>query len=472
MVAEALVKKVRINIPAHRFFLCVAPVMCLLMVWLTPPFQVADERAHFFRIYQISEGQWHAVKFEHRVGGFMPVSLLHTALAFANMPFQPQQKLNRDLWCQAWLIPLRPEERVFTDFSGAGYMSLCSYLPQAAGMRIGAIFNSPPIALLYLGRLVNAIGWCLFVYLALRLIPTASWLLTALALAPMSFFQAASLSYDATINGLSFLLLALVLRRAFAGDYGLNWKDLFIWMLLGGAIIVSKPFYAALALLVFIVPPALAGKMSHYAKAILFLAVVIAICLGPGSWRHAAANFMNYDEYNPAFRNTQAFMPGSDTTQQARYMLSHPGSFLRAGVFEAVNVVNYAGWIGILGWLDTPFPGWFYLGFGLLVLFLVATDRAPDVRIFVWQRILLVGIAALAAASVCFTLYLTFSPVGARFITGMQGRYLIPIMPLALIALHGRPVRMPAAWCYQLIPVILVAVQAITVTVILRRYYF
>ena len=470
IVAKALVKKDYIKISAHCFFLCVAPAMCLLMVWLTPPFQVADEYAHYFRIYQISEGQWYGIKVDHRVGGFIPASLLKTTEAFDNMPHNPQQKLNWSLWRQTWSIPLCSEQRIAQDFAGSGFMPPYAYLPQAVGMRMGALFNSPPILLFYLGRLANAFAWCLIVYLAVRFIPTASWLLTALALAPMSIFQAASLSYDASINSLSFLFLALILRRAFAADYCLTWKDLFIWMLIVVAIAVAKPFYAALALLIFIVPPPFSGKRFHYVKTALFLAIVTAICVG--LWINARSNYLTYDEYNPAFRNTQALMPGTNPSLQAHYLCNHPGAVLRAGVTDMLNVYKYAGWIGILGWLDTPFPIWFYFGFGLLVLILVATDRVPGVRIIMWQRVLLAVIAVLAIASVLVSLYLIFSPVGAPSILGVQGRYLIPIMPLVLIALHGKLARMPSAWCYRFVPIFLIMVQVMTIMVVLRRYYY
>jgi hypothetical protein len=45
-------------------------------------------------------------------------------------------------------------------------------------------------------------------------------------------------------------------------------------------------------------------------------------------------------------------------------------------------------------------------------------------------------------------------------------------MPLVLIALHGKFARMPSAWFYGFIPIFLIMVQVMTITVVLRRYYF
>jgi len=41
---------------AERFFLLTSGTVGLLLAFLTPPFQVADEPTHLFRAYEVSEG--------------------------------------------------------------------------------------------------------------------------------------------------------------------------------------------------------------------------------------------------------------------------------------------------------------------------------------------------------------------------------------------------------------------------------
>jgi uncharacterized membrane protein len=95
--------------------------------------------------------------------------------------------------------------------------------------------------------------------------------------------------------------------------------------------------------------------------------------------------------------------------------------------------VLYAQLIGVLGWLDTPLRGWVYPALGL-ALILALSDRIE------WPlggrgRVLAVaGLTAIGyAAFVYLLLYITWTPVTAEQIWGMQGRYLLPALPIVAI---------------------------------------
>ena len=63
------------KIAPQRFFLLTALTFGLLVIFITPPFQVPDEINHFYRAWQLSEGQFLPVKNDARVGGFIPKSV-------------------------------------------------------------------------------------------------------------------------------------------------------------------------------------------------------------------------------------------------------------------------------------------------------------------------------------------------------------------------------------------------------------
>jgi hypothetical protein len=80
-------------------------------------------------------------------------------------------------------------------------------------------------------------------------------------------------------------------------------------------------------------------------------------------------------------------------------------------------------------------------------------------------------LAATAAAAVIASQYVIFTPYGADSVEGVQGRYFLPLVPVAALAL-GRPRRdgppralpwLLAAWT--------VLVLALTLRAVLRRYY-
>ena len=100
---------------ADRIFLWIAALFGVLYIFITPPFQAPDEFFHFYRIYQLSEGQVLAIKEGNQVGGPLPRSLQTVSLAFSGLPHQPQ---NRQSLSQLWetlQIPMGDtSDRIFT----------------------------------------------------------------------------------------------------------------------------------------------------------------------------------------------------------------------------------------------------------------------------------------------------------------------------------------------------------------------
>jgi len=74
-------------------FILFAGVFGLSLVFITPPFQVPDEPAHFYRSYQISMGDLIAENHDGIVGHGMPKGLKDFEnLAMQDMPFHHENK--------------------------------------------------------------------------------------------------------------------------------------------------------------------------------------------------------------------------------------------------------------------------------------------------------------------------------------------------------------------------------------------
>jgi hypothetical protein len=94
--------------------------------------------------------------------------------------------------------------------------------------------------------------------------------------------------------------------------------------------------------------------------------------------------------------------------------------------------------IGVLGRLDLPLPGWLYGLWaaalaGAVLGDMLAEERREGPRVQETLLILAIGVACLFATYLA--LYLTWTPVGAKRIEGVQGRYLLPLLPLLGLAL-------------------------------------
>jgi uncharacterized membrane protein len=130
---------------------------------------------------------------------------------------------------------------------------------------------------------------------------------------------------------------------------------------------------------------------------------------------------------------------GVDMGQQLALMLADPLRFL--AVLTNTLWSNRTLWlhemIGILGWLNVELP------FAMNVLALLALagcmllPRPQRVRLsaaeIVWNLLLVAGSALLLIV----TLYLYWEPVGARSVSGVQGRYFLPLAGAVAAAIEG-----------------------------------
>lgn len=95
-----------------RVFAWVALPVGVLLVALTPPFQVPDEPNHFARAFQVSDGGLVAQRTADSVGGVLPRSIGEAAtIVMGRVPFNPDVKQDLDAWARAVAIPLLPRDR-------------------------------------------------------------------------------------------------------------------------------------------------------------------------------------------------------------------------------------------------------------------------------------------------------------------------------------------------------------------------
>ena len=88
------------------------------------------------------------------------------------------------------------------------------YLPSALGISLGRALGLSSLMTFTLGRMMNLLLYLLLTMLALFLIPYGKNMLALVMLLPITMQQAASVSYDAVLNSVLFLFIALCLRAA------------------------------------------------------------------------------------------------------------------------------------------------------------------------------------------------------------------------------------------------------------------
>jgi uncharacterized membrane protein len=444
-----------------RFFVAASLLAGLAFVFVTPPFQVPDEPVHFYRSYAVSTGELWGEPARDPAAGFgavLPASLQEVGSSLrGDVPFRPERKIRPETIRQALRVPLEEDRRAFTDYRNAAQFTFVPYLPQAAGMLVARIFGASTLGLLYAGRVVNLLVATALIAAGLRRMPSYSWLMAMLALTPMALFLRGSLSGDAFGTGVAFLLVGTAARLAWGASEKTepaNGKDAALLTACAAALCLSKPVYVALTFLVLLIP---ARRLPGSRKALVLTAAAAAFIL---AMTLAGSIDVSMREGYPINRDAQI-----------RDSLAHPlrtaGIIARDYLQQGDRYV--AQIVGQLGWLDTNLPKPFLWGYALLLGLLLVADTRPDVAVGPWQRGVLVLIALATMALISASQYATFTPYGADYLDGLQGRYFIPLAPAAAWIVHTR--RASVRHLDRVLPWLSVMSSVFALWIVVQRYY-
>ena len=404
----------------------------ILFAVVTPPFEAPDEPEHFYRAFEISEGRLVPIGFHGQSGDLLPRSLLDLANRLANgVPFHTDRRVDPREIRKGFGQPLEPGKRIFITFLTSSY-SWVPYLPPAAAIAIGRLFTDSVLALLYAGRLASVLFSTLLFAAALRVTPVGRPLFFLLAMAPMAVFLMASVTADAFTNGFCFFFIAVLLRFAFSDRGRLTPGRVAGLVLLSAVLGLTKPGYVLLPGLLLLLP---GGRAGSRGRTIGVTALMLTSSIGAMlAWVHAIWRIY------PQFSARVDIAP----VPQLRGVLARPIGFAILAATQYLRAAPKLAkqYIGRLGWLDTPLPA-LLVGGVLLVIVLVALTcgcQTPVMRLR--QRLLLGLVLFTSLAWITILLYAVFTPYGSReIVSEAQGRYFIPLGPLAFLLLYNR------RWC-------------------------
>jgi uncharacterized membrane protein len=444
-----------------RFFLLAGLLYGLVLLVVTPPFQVPDEPTHFYRAYALSEGEPWATHGEAGLGAVLPASLqeLGTGLR-GDLPSHPERKIRPEKVLRALQVPLEEERRAFTDYRAAAQFTLVPYLPQAAGIAVARGLGAPALGLLYAARLANLFAATFLIALGLRWLPSFSWLLTMLALTPMALFLRASASADALTTAVAFLLAGAVARLAWGEERQGGWRDVAVLTASAAALCLTKPVYVTLAFVVLLIPAArLPGGRRGPALLLFFAITAAAFGLAMAT---AGAVDVPIRPDAPVDRDRQVQAALAEPLRVA-WILTE--DYLHLGRRYVAQIV------GQLGWLDANLPHPFLWGYAAVLGLLALFDTRRTVVVSLGQRALLILVAVATLALVSASQYATWTPYRADHVEGIQGRYFIPLAPAAAWILHSRRFAADPARLARVLPGLSLLSFVATLWIVVRRYY-
>ena len=423
-----MIPKLR-NIKPETAFIILAVIYGLSFLMINPPFQAIDEKTHFLRASDVSEGHMMPSQVNGRSLVTITEGMAAVTAKFNDLSIYPYDKLTVGELTAGLDIPINEKFKTSNDISIFAIVTYppVPYFASALGMDLCKILNLPALMFLYIGRLMNLFVWLLLIYLAIKITPVHKWVMFLLSLMPLTIYQGASLSADSFTIAVSFLVIAIFLKFAFdEAKKSVTKLDLIIIFGLVLMLTLSKPVYFILMFLFFLIPSYKLGnrKKLFSTFAVMFLSIVVIESL----WYLATHSL-----YIPENANTSVH-------GQLLFIFSNPAFFPYVmGNTLWQNGLGYlTSAVGRLGW-DLYLPSWLICSYVAVLIATALLDKS-DVKISRKQRFVIAGTFLFIFFMILVVEYVAWTPIGKDHVGGVQGRYFVPVAPLLLLLLYNNKI--------------------------------
>ncbi|SRR6266568_3212804 len=401
-----------------------------LIILATPPLRGPDETAHFLRAYGAAAGDIiPSLHDEYGRKGVLLPPRLHAGFDYFDSVFKQKggEWFGYGPVFQAYFdrAPVAVDSQsapTFVPYGGSEGYSPIAYLPQTAAAAVARALDLDFIATLYLMRFAGLAAMTGLIAFAIAMTPQLAWALVAITMLPAALYGRSVISADGTALATATLVTALWLRGIMSARQPA--RDSF-WMMLSA---LTKPTNLAFVLL------ELATLLERPARRWrLFALMVLPATVAALLWSFGSgADTATWRVVELTGHDAAAFGPAA----RLAGLIDDPTHF-PAAVMRALSEKDFGElWrqvIGVLGMFDTVLQRWVYPAVSVL-LFATFLTRLPLAG---GPRVRIAAVAGVTAASyaaaVYLVCYLAFTPPGADTVWGVQGRYFVPILPLAAI---------------------------------------
>lgn len=393
---------------------------CLFLSTSIPPLKSPDEHDHIKRAYLLGKGGLVLDSPPGKNSG----GEIDTGLTKYFSIHQPYQKIVSKQELDTASSIKWTGERAFDSAPGTGYYFPLVYLPQATGLLIGEWLDLSIDQSYKLARLLTLFTTCLILYAGFLIFPTNPLTLALIAI-PMSLFQFSSASIDGITTSLAIFIVATFLRIIQQKQLAPNWS---LYALAIPIVVLTTAKIHTLPILLLLLASFFYTKNPR--ALLLFIAATFAIA----AWTLIAINFTV----------DSRVVTNASTSNIIFYYVKQPLQFfsvlLNTLSDERLSNFYKNSFLGILGWLDTPFKERDYFYFTTLIsLIALLSLQVRNLREEWMHRAILAFIAISSVIFIFFALLVTWTPHPAEKISGVQGRYfLIPAIIFAYALAGGR----------------------------------
>lgn len=403
----------------QQFFLVSVVPLALAYLVLLAPWSAPDSNSHFTAAYRFSSRILGCSREEEWLGRAEDADFYRTLWRTGN----PRMRDYVGLASSAALLAEGKSlvEMPFDIEKGEAmkYYSILNYWPQILGLTVGRLLGLSAVLCVYLARICILLFYIAACYHAVRIVPAGKSIFTVIPLLPISLVMSSAISYDSMVLPVSLNLVANVLALYREPGDRKRMYETMAWAFMAGA--VKGGGYLVLLPVSFILYNGQDKRRSLAAIGKIVLAGLASVLL--------------FDVVLPAGSTLFQFGVEGNGRMTAMLAFQQPLRFTKLCIATYLKYTDglVLSMLGTqLSWVETSLPGTLVIAMPLVmgVLALFEEDgislKKKDKWIFLFVILL----------TVVFTpmMLLSWTEQGSDVVEGLQGRYYLPVLSLAMLA--------------------------------------
>lgn len=422
----------------EKKYLYLSLILGMLLIFIIPPFQSPDEDSHFKKAYSISVGNLFPTSQTGMAGDFLPNEIISKSSEMTSHMSQLDWKYTYPDLLYSEIANMNVKEKTFNTYSTSTANPI-SYIGSAIGMAFSRLFNwvftndaNSVTNTLYFGRIFNLILVSIITFFAIKKSPVLKRTIATIGLLPMTLFMSSMISYDGILISTTLFLLANFFDLIFNSKKEISKKDIIMYGLILFLLISLKLVYCTLFILILFVPKDKYINSKEKIKKILLIVGLALLLL-------------------VLFKIPQAGLKLDGNTsnaphEQLSYIIKNPINYIKILGKTIINGRFFLAstTLGTFGLLDTYLPAPILIIAFLNLITIAISEGITDKFKINWKIKMASLLAVICSVVGMFTaMYILWTSVmadgiGAETISGVQGRYFLPLLFPTLIVFSNK----------------------------------